>query len=145
MKWIDIPPVWLALCLVLTWLSGALWQAGHPLLSVVGTGLVVLGLALMVAAVWEMARRRTTPIPHMQPSALVSSGVFGLSRNPIYLGDALVLIGLALRWHAPLGLLLVPLFVWVIHRRFIFAEEARLSAAFGAEFDAYRRRTRRWI
>lgn len=145
MKWIDIPPVWLLLCIVLTWLSRALLTWGAAPLRVLGTVVVGAGFALMLAAVLEMRRQKTTVVPHMQPDALVSTGVFGLSRNPIYLGDTLVLAGLALRWDAPLGLILVSVFISVIERRFILAEEGRLSDAFPDAFARYTARTRRWM
>ena len=141
MKWIDIPPMWLLGCAVLTWL-------GRDMLALpswAGTLLVVLGLALMAAAVWEMRAQRTTVIPHMAPNALISSGIFAHTRNPIYLGDALILAGLALRWDAPVGLLLVPVFMAIIQTRFIHAEEARLAAAFPDAFATYKARVRRWI
>lgn len=151
LKWIDIPPVWLAGFAVLAWWGG---QAAamvlpaavlsHPLLDLLGGLLVGAGLLLMVLAVFEMRRARTTPIPHMQPTALVTSGIFARSRNPIYLGDALVLAGLALRWGWP-ALILVPLFMAVIHDRFIRAEEARLNSTFGPGFTAWAAKTRRWL
>ncbi len=142
MKWIDLPPIWLLVFAVLTWFSKTILTL--PLPTWLGTGLVIFGIALIVMAVLQMTRKRTTPIPHMQPSALVDDGIFGFSRNPIYLGDAIVLAGLSLRWDAPLGLLLVPVFMWVIQTRFIIAEEARLKDAFGPAFVAYQARTRRW-
>ncbi len=143
MKWIDLPPLWLLAFAVLTWFSGGLWTLVLP--TWLGTLLVLGGLALMVLAILQMRRKRTTVIPHMQPAALVDDGIFAYSRNPIYLGDALILAGLALRWDAPIGLLLVPAFMWVIQTRFIRAEEARLQSAFGAAFTAYTQRTRRWV
>lgn len=143
MKWIDIPPVWLLVFAALTWASRTTLRM--PLPSWLGTLLVCLGLALMLAAVFEMQRRRTTPIPHMQPSALVASGIFAVSRNPIYLGDVLVLVGLSLRWDAPLGVLMAPAFVWVLTQRFIVVEEARLHAAFPDTFPTYRKTVRRWL
>ncbi len=143
MKWIDIPPVWLFGFAILTLLSkSVISMTAFPL---VGGVVVLVGLALMVAAVLRMWQAKTTPIPHMQPSALVADGIFAFSRNPIYLGDAIVLGGLAIRWGAPLGLLLIPAFVWVIAQRFIKAEEARLQAGFGAAFADYCKKTRRWL
>jgi protein-S-isoprenylcysteine O-methyltransferase Ste14 len=143
---IDLPPVWLAAFAVLVWLAGRLWPvplggAAH----LAGLGLIVAGVGLMIAAAWEMRRRRTTVVPHQQPTALVTSGVFRFSRNPIYLVDALVLAGLCLRWDAPAALLLVPLFMAVIAQRFITAEESRLRDGFGPAFDAWAARTRRWV
>ncbi len=148
MKWLDIPPVWLVLSLAIVWQIGALepaWASVGPIGRGIGTALVGLGLVLMVLAIWEFMRARTTPIPHQNPSALITSGIFRISRNPIYLGDALVLGGLALRWDAPLGLVLVPVFCVFIARRFIRAEEARLSSVFGDSYAEWSYRTRRWI
>ena len=88
---------------------------------------------------------RTTVIPRRNPAALVTGGVFRLTRNPIYLGDAALLTGAILWWDAPAALPLVPAFVWLITRRFIRDEEARLRAAFGADFDRWAARVRRWL
>lgn len=143
LKWVDIPPVWLLATLGVAWIQGQGVSAG--LLPLVGTVLLLAGLVLMVAAVVQMVIARTTPVPHMQPQRLVATGVFGVSRNPIYLGDLLVLAGCCLRWDAWLSLILVPVLGWVLTRRFILPEEARLRQAFGAGFDAYAAKTRRWI
>ncbi|KQI68553.1 hypothetical protein AN189_09585 [Loktanella sp. 3ANDIMAR09] len=145
MKRIDLPPVWLALCAMGVWLSRGIWTAGTAVTVGIGTALIVLGIVMMAIAVVTMARRHTTVMPHREPSALVSHGIFAWSRNPIYLADAIVLVGLCLRWQAPLGLLLVPVFIWWITRHFIAAEEARLRAAFGTAFVHYAQRTRRWL
>lgn len=147
MKWIDLPPVWLAGFVVLGWVQSrfvpvvSFGAAGDWL----GGGLVFAGLGLMVAAAYEMRRYRTTIIPHLMPDAMVTSGVFALSRNPIYLGDVLVLAGLGLRWDSPLAIVCIPVFIWVVTRRFILGEEARLNEKFGAAFDDYAARVRRWI
>ncbi|MCX7888325.1 MAG: isoprenylcysteine carboxylmethyltransferase family protein [Rhodobacteraceae bacterium] len=142
---VDIPPVWLALCLAIAWWLGHGWPMPLPFAPALGTILLGAGIALFLAALREFARARTTVVPRREPSALVTTGVFRLTRNPIYLGDALILAGLALLWQAPLALLLVPAFMAFIDRRFIRAEEARLRAAFGPAFDAWAGRTRRWL
>ncbi|WP_245875325.1 methyltransferase family protein [Tabrizicola aquatica] len=143
---IDIPPSWLALHVLAAWvlglLSPALFGAAGDWL---GLGLVALGAALMLAAVFQMARARTTVIPRRNPSSLVTGGVFGWSRNPIYLADALILLGAILWLDAVLALPLVASFVWLIQTRFIRDEEARLTLAFGPEFDLWAARTRRWL
>jgi len=147
MKWIDLPPVWLALFAALGWA-----QARYlPVLSFgrwgdwIGAALVLGGLGLMLAAAVEMRRHRTTIIPHQIPDAMVSSGIFGITRNPIYLGDALVLAGLGLRWDSILAILSLPVFVRLVTKRFIEGEEARLRQRFGPAFDDYSGRVRRWI
>lgn len=149
MKWIDLPPVWLAGCLALVW--GLRSPTRPPYLMfegqvTFGTLLVLSGLVLMVLAVWEMRRHRTTVIPHLNPDALVTTGIFRWTRNPIYLGDVLVLVGLILRWNAHWSaFLLIPIFVWIISTRFIRAEEERLRTHFGATFVDYAEVTRRWF
>ncbi|MEL6841476.1 MAG: isoprenylcysteine carboxylmethyltransferase family protein [Pseudomonadota bacterium] len=149
MKWIDLPPIWLALAIFLTWWISELqplgWRIGGPILDLVGGLLVGGGVVLMLLAFAEMRKRRTTVIPHMEASALVTTGIFARTRNPIYLGDALVLAGLVLRWGAPVALILVPLFMVTITQRFIIPEEDRLRRKFRADFARYCEKTRRWV
>ncbi|MDA1155448.1 MAG: isoprenylcysteine carboxylmethyltransferase family protein [Proteobacteria bacterium] len=149
MKWIDIPPVWLLLALAITWQISVLQPQAlaisHPVLDLLGGLFVDAGLVLMLLAVAEMRRRKTTVIPHLEADALVTTGVFSRSRNPIYLGDALVLAGLALRWDVPVALLLVPLFMATLTQRFILFEENRLRRKFRADFAHYCEKTRRWL
>lgn len=143
---IDLPPVWLLGHLALAYVLGLLTP---PFLGDVGrwlgAGLVLAGLALMAVAIVQMTLRRTTVIPRRNPSALVTTGVFSLSRNPIYLADALILTGAILWWDAALALPLVASFVSLITARFIRDEEARLTIAFGPEFDLWAARVRRWV
>jgi protein-S-isoprenylcysteine O-methyltransferase Ste14 len=146
-KLIDMPPLWLLAFAVLVWGLGAAVPVatGLPGLRAVGTLLVTAGCALILWAAWEFRRQRTTIVPHQPPSALVETGPFARSRNPIYLADAVILTGLCLRWDILPGLLLVPVFMRVIQTRFISAEEGRLRAAFPAEFARYAAKTRRWL
>lgn len=109
-----------------------------------GLALGLAGGGLMAVAVVQMGLARTTVVPRRAPNALVTTGIFALSRNPIYLGDALVLAGACLWFEAIPALPLVVLFMAVIQRRFIRGEEAVLRAHFGAEFDAWAAHTRRW-
>lgn len=144
---IELPPVWLVGCLLLAW-AQAVWLPGPSLpgwAGWVGAGIALAGLGLILAAGLQMLRARTTVILRRVPSALVTGGTFAISRNPIYLGDALILAGLCLRWEAWAGLLLLPAFVAIITRRFIVEEEARLAAAFGPAFADWAGRSRRWI
>lgn len=146
--YVDIPPCWLLLAAALAW-----WQASYlpigpsPSVLVRGFGglFVALGVAVIVAAALEFLRHRTTIIPHQTPMRIIENGVFGISRNPIYLGDAMILLGLILRWGAWPSLILVPLFVWWIERHFVGPEEDRMRQKFGGDFLRYERNVRRWI
>ena len=148
-KMIDIPPVWLlGFILLAYWQSRALdlgLSFGAPWLGDIGGILIALGLLLMLLAVFEMRKLRTTVIPHQEASHLVTSGIFRWSRNPIYLGDVLVLLGLILRWDAVLSLPLVAIFLKILETRFIVPEEDALRHKFNAEFAQYCLKTRRFF
>ena len=142
-RWLDFPPVWTAGHLLVLWLlpdagNGHIWD-------VMGIALISVGVVLMAWATVAMLARRTPVMPWQAPEALVTAGPFVLSRNPIYLGDVLVVAGAAL-WLGPLWgiVLVIPLMV-VLTLRFIRPEEARLKARFGADYDAWARRVRRWV
>lgn len=143
---IDIPPSWLVLHIAAAWVlslvSPRVFGIAGPML---GQGLVLAGLVLMGGAALQMVLARTTVIPRRDPSALVTGGLFAFSRNPIYLADAIILTGAVLWLDAVLALPLVASFVWLIQTRFIRDEEARLTEAFGPEFDLWAARVRRWV
>lgn len=143
---LDYPPLWLAAFLAMAWglsrwLPGGFGGLGYwPGWALIAAGLVLMGLAAAT-----MRAARTTIIPHEQPSALVTGGIFARSRNPIYLGDVLILLGAVLVWDLAVALPLVPVLGAILRRRFILPEEARLRAVFGPAFDVYAARVRRWI
>ena len=110
---------------------------------------VLFALAILVAwsGIRSFARMRTSIDPHHpeKATALVTGGIFRLSRNPMYLSLVLALLG----WAARLGrvwLVLGPVaFVLYVTRFQIRPEERALAEKFGAEYENYRRRTRRWL
>jgi protein-S-isoprenylcysteine O-methyltransferase Ste14 len=146
-KTLDLPPIWLVISLASVWSMGRLlpFSLFGPAGAWIGAGLAALGVLLMLLAVLEMWRARTTVIPHRKPDALVTSGVFRFSRNPIYLGDSLFLMGAVFWFDAIAGIILVPLFIKLIERRFIFDEEARLRQVFAEDFDIWAASVRRWV
>ena len=149
MRRVDIPPVWLVGFAVLAWYQARLLPLGLSLegaaTDLISGLLIGAGIILAVMAIVEFRRHRTTVIPHETPTAMVQSGIYKRSRNPIYLGDVLILAGLILRFDAVVSLVLVPVFVWVLERRFILPEEDRLRRTFRVDFARYERQTRRWI
>ncbi|MBX9633581.1 MAG: isoprenylcysteine carboxylmethyltransferase family protein [Magnetospirillum sp.] len=102
-----------------------------------------LGLAGWSALVFR--RHRTTVHPFRRADALVTSGPFAFSRNPIYLGMALLLLGLALALGSITPFLVIPAFMAVINHRIVRDEERMLAETFGDEFSAYGARVRRWL
>ncbi|UWR24134.1 isoprenylcysteine carboxylmethyltransferase family protein [Sulfitobacter sp. S190] len=142
-----MPPVWLAGALVLVWAVARVTSpdSPHPAAMLVGAVLVGAGVALMVAAIAAFRRHDTTVVPHQTPDALITDGIFAWTRNPIYLGDVLVLAGAVCGWAAWAAVPVIPAFIWIVQRRFIAPEEARMKQSFGAAFAAYVEKTGRWV
>lgn len=113
--------------------------------DLLGGLLVGAGIVMMLLALAEFRKHRTTIVPHKTPDALIQSGIFTRTRNPSYLGDALILAGLVLRFDAVPSLALVPIFLWVIEKRFIVGEEDRMRRVFRLDFARYESKTRRWL
>lgn len=149
MKKIDLPPVWLLLFAVLAWIQSRHYSLGLSFgggwADFVGGLLVGGGVVLILMAAVEFRRHKTTIHPHGVSSALIQSGIYNKSRNPIYLADALILAGLILRWDAVLSLALVPILVWVLEKRFIIPEENRMRQMFRVDFARYEGKVRRWL
>ena len=148
MRNIDLPPIWLFGFIVLVWVAAHLlpgWVSDTPELDGLGRGFVLIGVGLTVFALVSFGRAKTTPIPHRRAAALITTGLYERSRNPIYLADVFILMG-AILWIGiwPM-LVLVPVFVWILTVRFIKPEEARLREDFGGEFEEWCRKTRRWM
>jgi protein-S-isoprenylcysteine O-methyltransferase Ste14 len=148
---LRVPPPLVALgCAVGMWAlarrTGAL-----PLPAVLtdwgAAGLIALGLTLDLVAIGHFARARTTinPLRPAATTALVTDGIYRVTRNPMYLGLACVLTGWALRLASAWALLGVALFVAWITRFQIVPEERMMAARFGEAFAAYRARVRRWV
>lgn len=148
---LDLPPAWLALFIALAWgvarVPGLVRVSG-PLgdrLVWAGWALVGLAVALMLWAALAFRRAGTTIVPHDAPSALVETGPYRWSRNPIYVADLAILAGAALILGAPLALLLLVPFRQVLLRRFILPEEAMLERELGWPYRDYKARVRRWL
>lgn len=114
-------------------------------INLIGMAPIVAGLALAVVGDRMFKRHGTTVKPFEASSAFLTSGVFGFSRNPMYLGMVLVLVGLGLILGTVVPFVVVPLFVWLMTARFIVKEEAMLQAQYGEMYDEYKRRVRRWF
>lgn len=97
------------------------------------------------AGIYGFARHRTALVPSRRASHLITSGVYRLSRNPIYLGFASMYLGAALRYDLAWTLPLLLVVLWIMNRYVIAREEEHLTAVFGDDYRSYCRRVRRWI
>jgi protein-S-isoprenylcysteine O-methyltransferase Ste14 len=118
-----------------------------PERRVVSIVLAAAGIAISTAGTWSFWRARTTvnPTRPEATSSLVATGIYRFTRNPMYLGLFLVLAGWAAHLANAAALAGPLLFALYVTRFQILPEERALATKFGPEFDAYRRRTRRWI
>jgi len=143
------PPVVLLLFIAVGFLLQRFFPLGKPegttVSTIVGDALMVLAFAISVLAAREMARSRTAIHPGAAASALVTTGVFQRSRNPIYLSFIFFIVGFGLAIANPWMILLAPLLLLYLQERIVKREETYLTARFGPEYAAYRKRVRRWF
>lgn len=113
----------------------------------IALALLAAGIVLAVAGAVSFVRARTTvdPLHPENATALVTSGVFRITRNPMYVGMALAVAAFSVWLGTWLGVVGVVAFVAWIDRVQIPAEERALEAHFGPAFTAYRNRVRRWL
>jgi protein-S-isoprenylcysteine O-methyltransferase Ste14 len=148
---LRIPPVALVLVAgslmwLLAWAFPGL-AVELPARTGVAIALALAGIGTVVAGVLQFRKARTTVNP-MNPgasSALVVGGVYRVTRNPMYLGFAIALLGWAIFLANPLALLVLPVFTVYMTRFQILPEERVLEARFGADFKAYAAKVRRWL
>jgi protein-S-isoprenylcysteine O-methyltransferase Ste14 len=144
------PPLLVLACLGAGWIAHRLRPVRFlPDLGIagpaVGAGLVLAGLVVGLAGVREFRRHRTPTSPYRPTTALVTSGIFRATRNPMYLGFVLVTVGVAIAFNSAAFLVSALLLVLLLHLAVIRPEERFLAERYGGDFEAYRRGTRRWI
>jgi protein-S-isoprenylcysteine O-methyltransferase Ste14 len=148
---LKIPPVVVAaVTAALSWGLAAIGPGIHlPLrLRIIAAVLLVLGgIAVAAAGVAEFRQAKTTVSPTRPRSAaaLVTSGIYRYTRNPMYLGLLLMLLAWVQYLNALLGFLPLALYVLYMTRYQIEPEERALSILFGREYFAYCNRVRRWL
>ncbi|WP_285961473.1 methyltransferase family protein [Pseudomonas tohonis] len=117
------------------------WRLGAALvLSALGAGVCLAGVAS-----FRRARTTVNPLVPEQASSLVQAGIYRHTRNPMYLGFAILLVAWAALLGAPLALFAVTGFVLYLDRFQILPEERALAGLFGADYTRYRERVRRWL
>jgi protein-S-isoprenylcysteine O-methyltransferase Ste14 len=137
-----------AVLLAIFVLSRPRWPAGDrrldDLLDVAGFAIALAGQVLRAAVVGYAYIIRGGKNKQVYAEDLVTRGFFNHGRNPLYVGNILILLGLLLIWNSPLGYLAGGPFFLVGYVAIVAAEEAFLRRKFGAEYDAYCARVPRW-
>lgn len=116
-----------------------------PVLRYAGLGLTFIGFLLGIGAFLEFKKAHTTLNPHGSVKQVVASGIYRFTRNPIYLGFLLMVIGLPLNSGLYWGLLTAPLYIITMTRLVIEREEAYLEKKFKGQYADYKSRVRRWL
>jgi protein-S-isoprenylcysteine O-methyltransferase Ste14 len=144
------PPLVAVFVAMLMWLAE--WavpglQFEMPGRRVIAACVALVGVAVSIAGVVSFRRARTTvnPLKPESASSLVVSGVYRISRNPMYVGILLVLLAWAVWLANVMAPVIMPAFVLYISRFQIRPEEAAMTTLFGEEYEAYRSRVRRWL
>ena len=136
-----------------TWVALGLRRFDLPLGGPLAGWTYSLGLALLalggVVVAWcigaFVVRGRGTPALFDAPRRLVAVGPYRRARNPMYIGAALLLLGLGLDQRSPAIVLFVPAWLLLVHLLVILYEEPTLRRKFGRDYDMYCQRTPRWI
>ena len=115
--------------------------------TALAVGLGVMGLSLGIMGVTQFRIAQTTPNPQAleQVSSLVTSGVYQYSRNPMYVGLVLILLGWAFYFSHLLAFVLLPIFILYMTRFQIQPEERMMAQKFGKTYQDYLNKVRRWI
>jgi len=142
------PPIVALMFIVIAYVLGRLFPFPMPAPAVVryvGLFLTFLGFLLGIGAFLEFRRARTTVDPHGSATQVVTSGIYRFTRNPIYLGFLLMVIGLPLNSGFYWGIVMAPFFILFMNRLVIEHEEAYLEKKFGKAYTSYKSQVRRWI
>jgi protein-S-isoprenylcysteine O-methyltransferase Ste14 len=144
----GLPPVIAGLCLIGAGVLQA-WLKAPNMLSgnwwYTGAFCVAAGFFVGGSAIYEFHRAATPPDPRETPTSLVTGGPFRVTRNPMYLGMALILAGIAL-WRGDPVLLTAPVaFVLIINTIRIPKEERQMEQLFGDQYRLYKKKVRRWV
>lgn len=143
------PPIWAFIGLLLAGIASVL----YPWRAIVDLHVLALGILLVIAgftisfSAFSLFRREGTEINPISVtnSKLVVRGPYRFTRNPMYLGLVTFTLGIAF-WVGSLPMFAVPMLLFIlIHWRFIPMEEAKMRRQFGASFDDYAGRVRRWV
>ena len=116
-----------------------------PPYTYLGFVFIAFGIVLNIWADFLLKKKKTTVKPYKNPTQLITSGSFSISRNPQYLGFAAILLGISIN-HGTLITFLSPIiFVILMELLFIPFEEKNLERIFRKKYLGYKKRVRRWI
>jgi len=142
------PPAWLLLALLAIYLLHRFLPIAGlltPPFNRLGLLIMIPGILILLQSGALFIKAKTGLLPFSEATTLVTRGLYRFTRNPMYLGMVLFLLGVAIYLGSLSALIPVAAFAWIIDRQFIRNEEIFLTGIFGDEFREYKKRVRRWI
>ena len=142
------PPIIAVICILINYLSTYLINPiKFPNIEIIGGSIFLLGLVTAMLAILLFKKYRTTvnPMKPEETTALVTTGIFSMTRNPMYLGLFFAIFGTILIFGSWFGIILLIFFVWYINKFQILPEEEAMEKLFGKKYNEYRQNVRRWI
>ncbi len=144
---LDLPPVWLGLCITLSYLFAKyfpIFSFKNNVSDFIAYFLIIIAIIIALWSVYFFAKNKTPIEPKKTPKTLIIQGPFKINRNPIYTSLLIIYFGIALKFGALSAFAPVILFPIIVTKRFIIEEEKTLLAIFGEEGANYIKKTRRW-
>ena len=142
------PPIIALICIVINYLSTYLINPiKFPNIEIIGGLILFLGVATSMLATLLFRKDKTTvnPMNPEETTTLVTTGIFSITRNPMYLGLFLSISSTILFFGSWFGIIILMFFVWFITKFQIIPEEEAMEKLFGNKYDEYRQNVRRWI
>ena len=142
------PPIIALICIVINYLSTYLINPiKFPNIEIIGGLILFLGVATSMLATLLFRKDKTTvnPMNPEETTTLVTTGIFSITRNPMYLGSFLSISSTVLFFGSWFGIIILMFFVWYITKFQIIPEEEAMEKLFGGKYSEYRQKVRRWI
>ncbi len=117
----------------------------HPPVTYSGAVVIIIGFIITIWSAALFDKAGTAIKPFDDSTHMVTEGMYQLTRNPMYLGMVVILLGIALLFGTLTPFIPIPIFVWLIQTIFISNEENALEKTFGDEYREYKERVRRWL
>lgn len=147
----KVPPVILLLffSLIVWWISSfsALEKTNPIILQALSLSTLIIALIFSISGIvsFRFAKTTANPLKPETASSLVNTGIYRISRNPMYVGFGFFILSLSIYFASPLSLLSLIVFVLYMTEFQIKPEEKSLDDLFGEEFKSYKRNVRRWL
>ena len=142
------PPIIALMCITINYLSTHFINPfKFPNIEIIGVFILLAGLVTAFLGYLLFKKYKTTvnPINPEETTILVTTGIFSITRNPMYLGLFFVICSTVLFFGSWFGIIILMFFVWYINKFQIIPEEETMKKKFGNKYNEYKKNVRRWI